>query len=168
MNNVLNKNKEIKILNVKRAGKLIKIRQKKIFKKAVIGANGKILDTYAFKFIKRNHALPSFLNYKGFPNSICVSVNDQLIHAIPNEKKFKNGDLVSVDMGINVNGYHADAAFTKVVGKGKTTKIKRNLLKGTKNALLNVIKIIKHGIRDRKSTRLDSSHEWISRMPSSA
>lgn len=135
-----------KISNIEHAGKLIKVLKRKIFKIAVEGSDGKKLDIYAQEFIKKNNAHASFLNYKGFPNSICVSINEQLIHGIPNKRNFRNGDLVSIDLGININGYHADAAFTKIIGSGCTTKQKRKLLQVTKNALTSVVKIIKPGI----------------------
>src|ERR1700722_15762841 len=75
-----------------------------------------------------------------FPSAICVSLNEELTHGIPDERIFKEGDLVSVDVACNYQGYHADAALTTIVGKGD--EIKKNLLKITKNSLHYVIQEI--------------------------
>ena len=63
-----------------------------------------------FKFIKKSGAVPSFLNYGGFPGSACISVNDEVIHGIPGKRKVNAGDIVSVDVGALIGGFHATAA----------------------------------------------------------
>lgn len=80
------------------------------------GITTKELDIIAEKFIRSKGAVPSFKGYGGFPASICASVNDEVIHGIPGNRKLKNGDIISVDVGAYINGYHGDAARTFAVG----------------------------------------------------
>lgn len=80
------------------------------------GCTGLELDKIAHAFIKSKGGTPAFLNYDGFPNTLCVSVNDAVIHGIPNKKPFAEGDLVSIDCGIVLDGYVSDAAYTYAIG----------------------------------------------------
>jgi methionyl aminopeptidase len=75
------------------------------------------LDRFAHDFIKKSRALPAFLGYMGYPASLCVSINNEVIHGIPGKRKIKNGDLVSLDLGVNLNGYFSDMARTIIVGQ---------------------------------------------------
>ena len=70
------------------------------------------LDALAEDFIRSQGAVPSFLGYAGYPNSICTSVNDQVVHAIPSKYVLKEGDIVSVDCGAEINGFHGDSCYT--------------------------------------------------------
>ncbi len=82
------------------------------------GITTKYLDTVIHKFISSHGATPSFLGYGGFPASACISVNDEVIHGIPSERRvINNGDLVSIDVGVLLNGYHSDTARTFLVGE---------------------------------------------------
>ena len=74
------------------------------------------LDAIAVKVLKENKATPSFLNYHGYPNVICASVNHEVVHGIPNERKFVEGDIISIDFGAIVDGWHGDSAFSIGVG----------------------------------------------------
>jgi len=80
------------------------------------GMTTSALDTIAAACIKRNGATPNFLNYHGFPASICVSINDEIVHGIPGDRVMNDGDVVSVDCGAIVDGWHGDAAFTVTLG----------------------------------------------------
>lgn len=81
------------------------------------GITTKHLDTVIHKFISSHGATPSFLGYGGFPASACISINDEVIHGIPSERRIINdGDLVSIDVGVLLNGYHSDTARTFLVG----------------------------------------------------
>ena len=92
------------------------------------------LDKIAEEFIRDHGAVPAFLGYGGFPNSICASVNEQVVHGIPSSSKILNeGDIISVDCGTILNGYVGDSAYTFCVGE-VDPKVK-NLLKTTKEAL---------------------------------
>ena len=91
------------------------------------------LDKLAFDFIHDNGGTPAFLNYHGFPYSLCISVNDQIVHGFPSDYVIKDGDLVSVDGGVNLNGFISDSAYT--FGVGEVSKEAQQLLDVTKEAL---------------------------------
>lgn len=103
------------------------------------------LDQIAEDFIRTNGAIPGFLGYGGFPNTLCVSVNDQVVHGIPSNYALKEGDIVSVDCGVLQNGYYGDSAYTFCVGK-VDEKVKK-LLKITKESLSLGIDSAQHGNR---------------------
>ena len=76
------------------------------------------IDQYGEKLIRKYNCIPSFLNYEGYPASICVSVNDEVVHGIPTKQRIlKDGDIVSLDAGVIYKGYHSDAARTVGVGE---------------------------------------------------
>ena len=75
------------------------------------------IDKAVYRFIKSQGAEPSFLNYSGYPASVCVSVNDEIIHGIPGPRVLKEGDIVSVDVGAYIGGFHGDCAATYPCGK---------------------------------------------------
>lgn len=91
------------------------------------------LDKVAYDFISDNDAVPAFLNYNGFPNSLCISVNSQVVHGIPGKYELKDGDIVSVDCGVIKNKFFGDSAYTFPIGEVKPEVIK--LLKVTKESL---------------------------------
>ncbi|WP_338985973.1 type I methionyl aminopeptidase [Spiroplasma endosymbiont of Thecophora atra] len=134
------------IQNIKAASQVVALIHKELAKIIKVGITGKMLDKVVAQIIKENNAIPSFLNYHGFPATICVSVNEQLIHGIPNDKPFKMNDIVKIDAGAAVNGYHADAAFTMCVG-GKPTPEQAKLINVTKESLNKAIAIIAPGVR---------------------
>lgn len=133
------------IENMRKAGQVVAIIHQELAKLIKVGVTGKMLDTKAREIIKEHGATPSFLNYHGFPGVICVSVNEQLIHGIPNNIPFKLNDLIKIDAGAAVDGYHADAAFTMTVGAASAEQEK--IISVTKQALMKAIEIIKPGIR---------------------
>lgn len=75
------------------------------------------IDQLVATFIKDNQAVPSFLNFHGYPFSICASVNDVVVHGFPNDKLLQEGDIVSIDVGIYKNGFHGDHAYTFILGE---------------------------------------------------
>jgi methionyl aminopeptidase len=75
------------------------------------------LDKIAETFIKDNGGIPAFLNYNGFPYSLCISVNDQIVHGFPASYELKEGDIVSVDCGVILNNFISDSAYTFAVGE---------------------------------------------------
>lgn len=81
------------------------------------GVSTQELDAAAEELIRRRGAEPSFLNYRGYPKSICASVNEQVVHGIPGKRRLNEGDIVSVDVGAYLNGWHGDAARTFFVGE---------------------------------------------------
>ena len=91
------------------------------------------LDKLAYEFIQDHGAIPAFLNYGGFPNSLCISPNDQVVHGFPNEYVIKEGDLISVDCGVIKNNFFGDSAYTFSIGevdaeKQKLTKVTQECL----------------------------------------
>ncbi|WP_295118843.1 type I methionyl aminopeptidase [uncultured Chitinophaga sp.] len=92
------------------------------------------VDALAEQFIRDNGAVPAFKNYKGFPNTCCISVNEAVVHGIPNKHVIKDGDIVSVDVGVLSNGYHGDSAYTFGIGNVKPEL--QHLLNATKAALV--------------------------------
>lgn len=97
------------------------------------GMKTKELDEITRAELKRHKAQSSFLGYRGFPATICVSVNDEIVHGIPGEREIKSGDIVSLDVGAIYRGYQGDAAIT--VGIDEISPDARDLLTVTENAL---------------------------------
>jgi methionyl aminopeptidase len=91
------------------------------------------LDRVAEEFIRDNNALPAFKGYNGFPATLCISVNEQVVHGIPGKVVLKEGDIVSVDCGVKKNGFYGDSAYTFPVGK--ISENTSRLLKVTKECL---------------------------------
>ena len=75
------------------------------------------VDALAETFIRDHSAVPSFKNYKGYPFATCISVNDAVVHGFPNKSILKEGDVVSVDVGVYKNKYHGDSAYTFAIGE---------------------------------------------------
>jgi methionyl aminopeptidase len=103
------------------------------------------LDKIARDFIESKGAKPAFLGYKGFPKSICTSINEEIVHGIPSERQLKEGDLLSVDIGVEFEGFFSDAAVTIAVGG--ISEMAAKLIKATKDALYNSIEAALEGNR---------------------
>lgn len=103
------------------------------------------LDKIAHDFILSRDATPSCLNYEGFPKSICISINDEVVHGIPSSRKLKNGDIISIDFCVRKNGYESDSARTHIVGT--TTEEKQRLVELTEKALYIGLNVIKAGAK---------------------
>src|SRR6476620_1760659 len=91
------------------------------------------IDKIIGEFIRDNKAIPSFLNYNGYPFNSCISANDVVVHGFPNGQELKEGDLVSVDVGVIKNGWHGDHAYTFMIGKPADEVVQ--LVKITKESL---------------------------------
>jgi methionyl aminopeptidase len=110
------------------------------------GVSTKQLDKIAYDFIKSKGGRPNFLNYNGFPGSICASVNDEVVHGIPSKHRIlREGDIVSIDMGTVLDGWHSDAART--FGVGKISDEAQKLIDVTRESFFEGIKHIKHGAK---------------------
>lgn len=81
------------------------------------GITTKELNKLAEKFILEKNATPSFKGYEGFPTALCISINDEIVHGFPSDRKLKNGDIVTLDIGACYKGYHGDSAWTYQVGE---------------------------------------------------
>ena len=115
------------------------------------GITTKELDSLAESLILKRGAKPAFKGYHGFPSSLCTSVNEQVVHGIPGPYKLQSGDIISLDLGVKLNGYYGDAAIT--VGVGKISNEVNRLLQVTEEALCKGIKQAK--VKNRLS---DISH----------
>jgi methionyl aminopeptidase len=96
------------------------------------------IDMLAEELVRRENASPAFKGYKGFPASICTSVNEEIVHGIPGDKKLKEGDIISLDLGVNYQGYFSDLAITVAVGKVNPSV--KKLIEVTRKALSEGIK----------------------------
>jgi methionyl aminopeptidase len=108
------------------------------------GITTRFLAQLASKELESLGGQPAFLGYMGFPEVICISLNDEVVHGIPGDREIHDGDLISLDFGVNYEGMMTDSAITRVVGK--TSLEKDRLLKGTEEALQAGIKQVKDGV----------------------
>ncbi|ATY83714.1 type I methionyl aminopeptidase [Kyrpidia spormannii] len=101
---------------MREAGRIVALALKETAQAVEPGITTRELDRIAEHVIRRNGAIPSFKGYHGYPASICASVNEELVHGIPGDRKLVEGDIVSIDIGAQYHGYHGDAAITVPVG----------------------------------------------------
>ena len=136
--------REIELM--KKAGSIVELALENVHKAIKPGVSTLELDRIAYKTIIENDAIPSFLNYNGFPNTICASINETVIHGIPkNNMILKDGDIISIDVGASYKGYHGDAARTFPCGNVSSEKLK--LIEVTKQSLYEGLKFAKLGNR---------------------
>ena len=147
---IIKNNKEIDLM--RSAGKIVAETLLLIEEKVRPGITTAELDRIAEEFITKHGARPSFKGLYGFPASLCISVNEQVVHGIPGGYVLKDGDIVSVDCGANINGFHGDAART--FGVGNITKEAEKLINVTRESFFKGIEYAKVGNR-----LTDISHE---------
>lgn len=135
--------KEIEMM--KKAGKITAGALKHAGEVITAGMTTYELDKIINRYIVSHGAKPSFLGYGGFPGSACISVNDEVIHGIPGSRKLVDGDIVSVDVGAYIDGFHGDSAKTFTVGN--VSDEARALLKSTEESLYKAISLAKPGVR---------------------
>lgn len=141
---ILKNDNEIKLM--REAGRVVAIVLEKIESSLKPGITTLELDTIAEEIIKEHQMIPAFKGYNGFPASICVSINEEVVHGIPSSnKKIKDGDIVSVDVGTIYKGYHGDAARTFPVGT--VSEEAKKLIEVTKNSFYEGLKYCKKGYR---------------------
>jgi len=103
------------------------------------------INSIAENFIKKRGGTPAFKGYRGFPAALCISINEEVVHGIPGQRKIKSGDIVSLDIGVLLDGYYGDAATT--VGVGSISPAARKLVKVTEESLYIGIERIRAGNR---------------------
>lgn len=108
-----------------------------------VGMTTKELDAIAFEYITRCGAKPAFLGYGGFPGSVCISIDEQVVHGFPSDREIKEGEIVSLDVGAYYNGFNGDAARSVYVGK--ISEEKKNLIDVTKESFFKGIEGISAG-----------------------
>lgn len=97
------------------------------------GISTKELERFVYDLIKEHGGEPAFLGYRGYPASVCASVNEQVVHGIPSGRKLQGGDIISLDLGVNYKGYFGDAAVTFAVGE--VSPAARKLMRVTEESL---------------------------------
>ena len=139
-------------ISIKNDGEIQKMRQaadilvrthELVAKHVKIGITTKELDEIAEKYILSQGGTPSFKDYGGYPATICASINDEVVHGIPSERKLQQGDLLSVDIGVYLNGYHSDAA--RSYGVGQLSEEMQRLIDVTKQSFYEGLKFAKVG-----------------------
>lgn len=134
--------KEIELM--REAGKILSDVHDRLAELVAPGVTTMELNRKAEEMIRGYGCIPSFLNYNGYPASICTSVNDEVVHGIPNKKcVLKEGDIISIDAGVIYKGYQSDAARTHAVGK--ITEDAAKLIEVTKQSFFEGIKFAKEG-----------------------
>lgn len=134
--------REIELM--REAGRILELTHKEIEKAIKPGISTYEIDRLGEEVIRSYGCIPSFLNYNGFPASICISVNDQVVHGIPSKAKIiQEGDIVSIDAGVVYKGYQSDAARTH--GVGEISKEASQLIEVTKQSFFEGIKFAKEG-----------------------
>ncbi|HUX41174.1 MAG TPA: type I methionyl aminopeptidase [Rectinemataceae bacterium] len=120
------------------------------------GVTPRELDRFARSYIEKNGGTPSFLDYEGYPASLCVSPNEVVIHGIPDGKVLEEGDIVGLDCGINLKGYFSDAAITLPVGK--VSEDADRLMRVTRECLDRALEAVKPGARIHDVSRAVYGH----------
>ena len=126
------------------AGRILAIVHDELEKALQPGMTTKQIDRLGEELIRSYGCIPSFLNYNGYPASICVSINDEVVHGIPSDKRIiREGDIVSLDAGVIYKGYHSDAARTHAVGE--VSQQAKDLIRITEESFFEGMKYAKEG-----------------------
>ena len=136
---------EREISLMRQAGKMVSKTHRYLQKYIKPGITTRELDTLAENYIRSMGGIPTCKGYEGFPATLCTSVNDEVVHGIPSNRKLKNGDIITIDMVIGYKGYQGDAAWTYAVGE--ISDEKKYLMEHTEKALYEGIKMVKPGNR---------------------
>lgn len=136
---------EREIEKMRKAGRLVGETHAFLEKLIKPGITTKELDEAAEDFIRSNNALPAFKGYNGFTGSICVSINDEVVHGIPGLKKLNDGDIISIDIGTIIEGYYGDGAKTHIVGNASDED--KRLIEVTRQSFYEGIKYARVGYR---------------------
>ena len=130
---------------MRQAGKVTAAARELAGNMVTAGVTTREIDKAVHDYIVSKGAIPTFLGYSGYPASICISVNDELIHGIPGKRRLKDGDVVCVDVGATLHGYVGDCAATFIVGQGDEEA--RRLAEVTKQSFFEGIKYAREGYR---------------------
>ena len=130
---------------MRRAGKITAAARALAREMVKPGVTTQQIDKAVYHFIKSQGAVPSFLNYNGYPASVCVSVNDEIIHGIPGKRVLHEGDIVSVDVGAFIGGFHGDCAGTYPCGQVSDEALR--LIRVTQQSFFEGMKYAREGCR---------------------
>ena len=141
---MINRKSRDEIKRMRHAGHIVALVHKKMREVVEPGISTKELDAIAMGVIKENKAIPTFLGYHGFPGCICTSINEKVVHGIPNDKEIlKEGDIIAIDVGATYGGMVGDSAWSYAVGK--ISEEKQKLMKATEEALFAGISKMRAG-----------------------
>ena len=130
---------------MRESGKMLATVLKQIKHIVEPGMTGLDVSEHCKRELKTMGAVASFLGYQGYPDVICISVNDEVVHGIPKKDAFKDGDILSFDFGVTYRGMVTDSAFSMVLGTA--TKTQQRLLKNTERSMYAGIDVLKDGVR---------------------
>ena len=130
---------------MREAGKILRDTLNMLKEHVKVGVTTKELDKLAHDYIISRGAKPSFLGYGGFPGSICASVNEQVVHGIPSNRKLVSGDIIGIDCGVIYKGWQSDAARTFAVGE--ISEKHKKLIQVTEQSFFEAMKVIREGAR---------------------
>jgi len=136
---------------MREAGKYLQLAFKEVEKHLKPGVTTKELDKILHDFTIEIGCVPSCLGFEGYPASVCISINDEVVHGIPSNRVIKTGDIVSVDYVLSYKGYHADATRTYIIGE-VSDEVKA-LVENTKKAFYAGVSVVKEGARVRDISR---------------
>jgi methionyl aminopeptidase len=140
---IIKSERELAIM--RQAGRIVAAVLKILCRQVRGGMRTKELDVIAAREVERLGAKPSFKGYRGFPANLCVSVNDEVVHGIPGERILRDGDIVSLDLGVLFMGFQGDGAVT--IGVGEISPLARDLIKATEGVLRAGIAAARGGAR---------------------
>ncbi|MDW8059938.1 MAG: type I methionyl aminopeptidase [Thermomicrobium sp.] len=132
------------IARMQRAGQIVAAVLEELRLLAKPGVTTTTLEARARELIEREGARPSFLGYRGFPAAICTSLNDEVLHGIPSQRRLREGDLLKIDVGAEWDGLHADAAISLVVGRG--SPLAERLIRAAEAAFRAAFAIARPGV----------------------
>ena len=139
---IIKSQREIELM--REAGRILALTHEELRKAIKPGISTYEIDRIGEEVIRSYGCIPSFLNYNGYPASVCVSVNDEVVHGIPSKKRIlQDGDIVSLDCGVIYKGYHSDSART--YGVGEISEKASDLIKVTKASFFEALKVCKPG-----------------------
>ena len=130
---------------MRKAGVILRDVLRLVSDNAKPGVTLRRLDAIAYDYIKRNNAVPSFLGYGGFPATLCLSIDNEIVHGIPGDRVLEEGMLLKIDGGVGVGGFHTDAART--VGIGRISAEKAALKDCCEECFFKGVSILKEGVR---------------------
>ncbi len=136
---------EKEIEKIREAGRIVAEVLTKVAKRIRPGVSLKELEAFCEELIRKRGGLPAFKGYKGFPGAVCIGIDEEIVHGIPNGRRLKEGSILKIDVGVIKDGYYADGAKTYPIGE--VTQSVRKLIQTTYSALLSGIKEAKEGKR---------------------
>jgi methionyl aminopeptidase len=144
------------IKRIRESGMLLAETLKEVKKLTTEGITTKELDKFAYQYIVTRGGKPAFLGYYDYPGSLCISINNEVIHGIPGKRQLKDGDIVGIDLGVILKGYYSDACFS--TGIGTISEKRKRLLKVTEECLSLAIEQSRPDNRLKDISRAIFSH----------